>query len=130
MDPGRAGAFDIGPLPEDSHARLIHLSNVFGRVLFDAARDLAIDQGGSLPDFVKRGPVRSVTSLNLAQRGRGWDRQEKGSGHWESHHDHHPRDGTFTNPSDAHVVTTGSCGWWFCAVPDPIGQRTSRSGAM
>jgi hypothetical protein len=38
MDPGRARAFDIGPLPEDSHARLIHLSSVFGRVLFDAGK--------------------------------------------------------------------------------------------
>jgi hypothetical protein len=53
MDPGRARAFDIRPLPEDSHARLIHLSNVFGRVLFDAARDLAMDQGGSLPESMR-----------------------------------------------------------------------------
>lgn len=53
MDPGHTRAFDIGPLPEDSHARLIHLSNVFGRVLFDTARDPAMDQARSLPESMR-----------------------------------------------------------------------------
>jgi hypothetical protein len=28
--------FDVGRVPEDEHARLIHLSNAFGRLLFES----------------------------------------------------------------------------------------------
>jgi hypothetical protein len=47
MSPER---IDVGELPEEAHARLIHLSNVFGRVLFDTARSPSHKGGGSLPE--------------------------------------------------------------------------------
>jgi hypothetical protein len=46
MSPQR---IDAGDLPEEAHARLIHLSNVFGRVLFDTARSPSPKSGESLP---------------------------------------------------------------------------------
>jgi hypothetical protein len=47
MSPER---IDVGELPEEAHARLIHLSNVFGRVLFDTARSPSPKDGESLPE--------------------------------------------------------------------------------
>src|SRR5262245_9745779 len=41
---------DIGPIPSDAHDRLIHLSNVFGRVLFETARDPARRRASALPE--------------------------------------------------------------------------------
>jgi hypothetical protein len=46
----RPHEMDMGPLPSDAHDRLIHLSNVFGRVLFDAARDPARERASALPE--------------------------------------------------------------------------------
>jgi hypothetical protein len=66
MDPGRARAFDIGPLPEDSHARLIHLSSVFGRVFLTRARDLAMGQGGSLPESMRPEAEKLVNDVLYA----------------------------------------------------------------
>jgi hypothetical protein len=42
--------FDIGQVPEDAHARLIYLSNAFGRLLFETARAQAREEASSLPD--------------------------------------------------------------------------------
>ena len=50
MDTIRPNEFDMGPLPEDAHARLIHLSNVFGRVLFDSVRNPAMDRARAMPE--------------------------------------------------------------------------------
>jgi hypothetical protein len=49
MSPQR---LDVGELPDGTHARLIHLSNVFGRVLFDTARPPPLKSGESLPESV------------------------------------------------------------------------------
>lgn len=54
MDTIRPNEFDMGPLPEDAHARLIHLSNVFGRVLFDSVRNPAMDRARAMPEAVAR----------------------------------------------------------------------------
>jgi hypothetical protein len=45
---------DVGELPADSHARLIHLTNVFGRVLFGSARAPSLKRVGSLPEPIQR----------------------------------------------------------------------------
>jgi hypothetical protein len=45
---------DVGELPDDSHARLIHLTNAFGRVLFDTARAPSLKRVGSLPEPIQR----------------------------------------------------------------------------
>jgi hypothetical protein len=66
MDSGRARTFDIGPLPQDPHARLIHLSNVFGRVLFDTARDPAMNQARSLPKSMRPEAERLVNDVLYA----------------------------------------------------------------
>jgi hypothetical protein len=42
--------FEIGQLPEDEHAHLIHLSNAFGRLLFDVVRAPAREGAKSIPD--------------------------------------------------------------------------------
>jgi hypothetical protein len=42
--------FEIGQLPEDEHARLIHLSNAFGRFMFDIVRGAAREGAKSIPD--------------------------------------------------------------------------------
>jgi hypothetical protein len=50
----RLNELDIGPLPEDAHARLIHLSNVLGRVLFDSVRNPARERAQAMPEGVRR----------------------------------------------------------------------------
>lgn len=50
----RPNELDIGPLPEDAHARLIHLSNVLGRVLFDSVRNPARERAQAMPEGVRR----------------------------------------------------------------------------
>jgi hypothetical protein len=42
--------FDVGPIPEDAHARLIHLSNAFGRLLFETVRASTREAATSIPD--------------------------------------------------------------------------------
>ena len=49
----RPNEMDVGPIPEDPHARLIHLSNAFGRVLFDLARNPARERTRSMPEEVQ-----------------------------------------------------------------------------
>lgn len=46
MSPSR---IELGQVSEDAHARLIYVSNVFGRVYFRAARDPFRDRVRSLP---------------------------------------------------------------------------------
>lgn len=45
--------FNIGPIPEDDHARLIHLSHAFGRLLFDKARTPWLERAASMNDAVR-----------------------------------------------------------------------------
>jgi hypothetical protein len=42
--------FDVGRVPEDEHARLIYLSNAFGRLLFEVARAPARERAKSIPE--------------------------------------------------------------------------------
>jgi hypothetical protein len=55
---------DVGELPDDSHARLIHLTNAFGRVLFDSARAPSLKRVGSLPEPIQR-KRRNIRWRNL-----------------------------------------------------------------
>jgi hypothetical protein len=57
MSPQR---LDVGELPEEAHARLIHLSNVFGRVLFETARSPSPKRGELLPETVNTGAAAVV----------------------------------------------------------------------
>ena len=50
----RPNELDIGPLPEDAHARLIHLSNVLGRLLVENVRNPAKERAHAMPGEVRQ----------------------------------------------------------------------------
>jgi hypothetical protein len=62
----RPQEMDIGPLSSDAHDRLIHLSNVFGRVLFDTARDPARERASALPEASREEVLALVDDLLYA----------------------------------------------------------------
>jgi hypothetical protein len=62
----RPQAMDIGPLSSDAHDRLIHLSNVFGRVLFDAARNPARERASVLPETSRQEVLALVDDVLYA----------------------------------------------------------------
>ena len=47
--------FEVGPVPEDEHSRLVHLSNAFGRLLFDVVRAPTRERARSMPDSYRAG---------------------------------------------------------------------------
>ena len=56
--------FEVGPVSEDEHARLIHLSNAFGRLLFEVARAPARERATSIPD-ADRSEVEALLDSQL-----------------------------------------------------------------
>jgi hypothetical protein len=56
--------FNIGEVPEDEHSRLVHLSNAFGKLLFETVRTPARGRTLLLDDFA-RAPVEELLDKQL-----------------------------------------------------------------
>jgi hypothetical protein len=56
--------FNIGEVPEDEHARLIHLSNAFGKLLFETVRTPSRGRTLLLEESV-RAPVEELLDKQL-----------------------------------------------------------------
>jgi hypothetical protein len=57
---------DLGRIPEDEHARLIYLSNVFGRLFVEMARSPAHERAALLPQEVRQEVISIVDSALYA----------------------------------------------------------------